>query len=184
MPLLPALALAVGDAVAVSSSCARSGEARDAVDRLASDDFPVDELEIIGSDLRTVERVTGTVTTRRAALSGGAGGAWIGLLVGLSATGPAWLGLGPGGVLIGAACGATPGVVAGHLMRGHHDLSSLSSIAATRYDVIAPDELAPGPARRDVEPRQAHDIPRTCSVLPAIHARPPSRRHCRQKTGS
>jgi hypothetical protein len=57
------------------ASFAQYNDARDAVDRLARQNFPVDELEIVGSDLRTVERVTGKMTTERAALSGAAAGA-------------------------------------------------------------------------------------------------------------
>jgi uncharacterized membrane protein len=151
MPLLSNAAPNAQDAVSVTSwntvaSFAQYNDARDAIDQLARQDFPVDELEIVGSDLRTVERVTGKITTERAALSGAAAGAsvglFVGLLVGLFTTGPAWLGLVLGGLLIGAAWGATFGFVARHLVGGHHDFSSLNTIAATRYDIIALDGLA------------------------------------------
>src|SRR5712672_441143 len=72
-------------------------EAQAAVDRLSDDGFPVEHLEIVGSDLRLVERVTGRLTKRRAGGAGAASGAWfglmIGLVVGLFTTGSAWLGL-------------------------------------------------------------------------------------------
>jgi hypothetical protein len=38
-----------------------------AVDRLSDDGFPVGKLDIVGSDLRLVERVTGRMTRARAA---------------------------------------------------------------------------------------------------------------------
>ena len=40
--------------------------AQRAVDRLSDDGFPVEQLDIVGSDVRLVERVTGRLTTGRA----------------------------------------------------------------------------------------------------------------------
>jgi hypothetical protein len=40
------------------------------VDRLSDDGFPVDKLGIVGSDLRLIERVTGRLTSARAAGAG------------------------------------------------------------------------------------------------------------------
>ena len=88
-------------------------EAQAAVDRLSDQSFPVENLDIVGSDLRTVERVTGRLTTARATAAGAASGAWfglfIGLLVGLFTRGPTWIGLIIGGLLIGAVWGAVFG---------------------------------------------------------------------------
>ena len=88
-------------------------EAQAAVDRLSDQNFPVENLDIVGSDLRTVERVTGRLTTARATMAGAASGAWfglfIGLLVGLFTRGPTWIGLIIGGLLIGAVWGAVFG---------------------------------------------------------------------------
>ena len=58
-------------------------EAQEAVDRLSDSGFPVENIDIIGSDLRTVERVTGRLTKRNAAAAGAASGAWFGLFIGL-----------------------------------------------------------------------------------------------------
>src|SRR3954465_15695479 len=84
-------------------------EAQAAVDRLSDDGFPVEYLDIVGSDLRLVERVTGRPTKRRTATAGAVSGAWFGLMVGLVVgvftTGRARLGLIVGGVVIGAVWG-------------------------------------------------------------------------------
>ena len=78
--------------------------------------------EIVGHDIRLVERVTGRLTNVRAAAAGAASGAWfglfIGLLVGLFTAGPEWLGLVLGGLLIGAFWGAMFGFFAHWVTRG------------------------------------------------------------------
>ena len=53
--------------------------AQRAVDQLSDDGFPVEHLDIVGSDLRLVERVTGRLTKGRAAAAGAASGAWFGV---------------------------------------------------------------------------------------------------------
>jgi hypothetical protein len=132
------------------ASFATYGEAQAAVDRLAASGFPVNELEIVGSGLRSVERVTGPLSWGRAVAGTAATGAWIGLfigfLVGLFTVGSTWIGLVLGGVLIGAAWGAIYGVTARWLSRGQHNFSSLHGVVATRYDVIGLDGVA-GQAR-------------------------------------
>jgi hypothetical protein len=55
--------------------------AQRAVDRLSDDGFPVEKLDIVGSGLRLVERVTGRLTRGRAAGTGALSGMWAGLLV-------------------------------------------------------------------------------------------------------
>src|SRR6201994_21458 len=57
--------------------------AQHAVDRLSDDGFPVEKLDIVGSGLRLVERVTGRLTTSRAATAGALSGLWAGLLIGV-----------------------------------------------------------------------------------------------------
>lgn len=116
-------------------------DAQRAVDRLSDDGFPVESLDIVGSDLRTVERVTGRLTNGKAAAAGAASGAWfglfIGLLVGLFTTGPTWLGLILGGVFIGALWGAAAGYAGHAATRGRRDFASTRSLMATRYDILA-----------------------------------------------
>src|SRR5215472_9400075 len=81
--------------------------AQRAVDRLSDDGFPVDKLDIVGSGVRLVERVTGRLTKARAAGAGAMSGMWAGLLFGIL------LGLFTSGhsFLAVAATGAALGVV-------------------------------------------------------------------------
>jgi hypothetical protein len=131
---------------AVVASYATYGEAQRAVDRLSDAKFPVQHVQIVGRDLQLVETVTGRLTKGRAALAGAATGAWfglfIGLLVGLFTTGPEWLGLVLGGVLIGAFWGAVFGFLAHLATGGMRDFSSLRGIVAKTYDVVVADEHA------------------------------------------
>jgi hypothetical protein len=116
-------------------------QAQAAVDRLSDEGFPVENLDIVGSGLRLVERVTGRLTKTRAAAAGAASGAWfglfIGLLVGLFTRGPTWIGLIIGGLLIGAAWGAVFGFASHAATRGRRDFSSAQTLTASRYDIIA-----------------------------------------------
>jgi hypothetical protein len=115
--------------------------AQRAVDRLSDDGFPVEKLDIIGSDLRLVERVTGRLTTARAAGAGALGGLWAGLLIGavlaLFTTGHAWLHV----VAVTAGFGALWGMIfrfAAHAgTRGQRDFSSVRTLVASRYDLVA-----------------------------------------------
>lgn len=115
--------------------------AQRAVDRLSDDGFPVEQLDIIGCDLRLVERVTGRLTKARAAGAGAASGVWagllIGILLGLFTTGNAWLGVVAAGVGFGALGGAVFGFAAHAATRGRRDFSSIRALQAARYDLIA-----------------------------------------------
>lgn len=114
--------------------------AQRAVDQLSDDGFPVEHLDIIGSDLRLVERVTGRLTKGRAAVAGAASGAWfgvlIGLLLGIFTTGP-WFGLLLVGAIIGAGWGALFGFLGHAATRGARDFASARTLVALRYDLVA-----------------------------------------------
>jgi hypothetical protein len=118
-------------------------DAQRAVDHLSDSGFPVEGVEIVGSDLHLVEHVTGRLTSGRAALVGAGSGAWfglfVGLLVGLFTTGPVWLGLVLGGAAIGAAWGAVFGFFAHSATNGQRDFSSARGLAAEHYDITVPD---------------------------------------------
>ena len=117
--------------------------AQRAVDELADEGFPVEKLDIIGSDLRLVEHVTGRLTKARAAGAGAIMGMWagllIGLLLGLFTTGHAWLGVVLAAAGFGALWGAVFGFAAHAATRGQRDFSSIRRLSATRYELIARD---------------------------------------------
>ncbi|HEX5565882.1 MAG TPA: general stress protein [Streptomyces sp.] len=130
----------ISDAWNTVASYSSYQEAQNVVDRLSDERFPVESIDIVGSDLRLVEHVTGRLTKARAAAAGAAAGAWfgllIGLLVGLFTPGPTWLGLILGGILIGAVWGAAFGFAGHAATGGKRDFSSVQSLAASHYDVI------------------------------------------------
>ncbi len=121
-------------------------DAQEAVDRLSDDGFPVEKLDIIGSELRLVERITGRLTKIRAAAAGAVGGLWIALLIGilfgLFTTGHAWLAVVATGVGLGVLWGAILGFAAHLASRGKRDFSSLRVLSAARYDLVARDGSA------------------------------------------
>jgi hypothetical protein len=122
------------------TSYPRYSDAQAAVDRLSDAHFPVEEVSIVGRDLKLVEDVTGRLSYGRAALSGAAGGAWVGVLFGLfiglfAADGRSALALLLWGLLFGALGGALLSVAAYALTGGRRDFVSVSQLVAERYDV-------------------------------------------------
>ncbi len=116
-------------------------QAQAAVDFLADQKFPVENVTIIGSDLRMVEQVLGRMTWGRAIAAGAAGGAWwglfVGLLLGIFAVEPgAWIGSILTGLLIGLLFGALFGALGYVATKGRRDFTSASAIVAGRYDVM------------------------------------------------
>jgi len=140
--------------------------AQRAVDRLSDDGFPVQQLDIVGSDLRLVERVTGRLTTARAAGAGAVSGMWIGLLIGvlfgLFTTGHAWLAMVAAGIGLGVLWGAAFGFAAHLATRGERDFSSLRGLTATHYDLIA----------REGGAERARDALSQAGLLPSDAAEP------------
>ena len=132
----------------VVASYADYAQAQAAVDHLSDRDFPVEHLSIVGEQLRTVERVTGRLTTARAALAGaGSGavfGALLGLLIGLFSVTPllSSLALALWGLVIGAVLGAAFGAAGHAALGGRRDFSSVQGIAAGRYDVVCDADFA------------------------------------------
>ena len=115
-------------------------EAQAAVDKLAKAAFPVKELAIVGTDLTSVERITGTLSWGRAAGAGALSGAWFGTFLGLlffifAPTG-ASLGILASAVLIGAGFGMIFSVVSYSVNRRRRDFTSVMQVLATRYAII------------------------------------------------
>ncbi|GAB3539506.1 hypothetical protein GCM10027403_27900 [Arthrobacter tecti] len=125
-------------------------DAQKAVDYLADSKFPVQQVSIIGNDLKTVERVTGRLSYPRVALASAATGAWFGLFVGFILTlfggDPTYLPI-ITSMALGAVFWVLFGVIAYAFQRGKRDFTSTSQVVATSYDVIADPSVA-GEARR------------------------------------
>lgn len=125
----------------VLASFERYEEAQKAVDTLSDNGFPVQNVAIVGVDLRLVEAVLGRMSWARAALGGMASGAWFGLLIGLfvslfatasnNSTELIFMGL-----LYGAAFGMVFGLISYAFTRGRRDFVSRQSLVAARYDVL------------------------------------------------
>src|SRR4051812_39348301 len=116
-------------------------QAQAAVDYLSDEKFPVENVTIIGTALRMIERVTGRLTRGRAIAAGAAGGAWWGLFVGLllgifSSNGTAWIGSVLTGLFVGLAFGAAFGWAGYAATRRRRALTSTSAIVASRYDLM------------------------------------------------
>lgn len=118
--------------------------AQEAVDVLARADFPVDKVSIVGSDLKSVERVTGKLTWGRVALAGAASGAWLGIFFGLllvifSPT--VSFAFVIAAVLIGAGFGMLFGIVSYAINRRRKDYTSVMQVLATSYSVLVDSDL-------------------------------------------
>lgn len=143
-PLDESRAVPTGDAVGSYTSYL---DAQKAVDYLADQQFPVQQVSIVGSDLKMVERVTGKLSYPRVALSGALTGAWFGLFVGLllsvfaptSATGGGYFSI-MTSILMGAAFWMLFGIATYAMQRGKRDFTSTSQVLASSYEVIVSSE--------------------------------------------
>jgi hypothetical protein len=121
-------------------------EAQRAVDFLSDQQFPVQHVSIVGSDLKMVENVLGRLTRGRAAMAGAASGAWfglfVGLLLGIFATGSSWLAAVLTGIVLGAVFGMTFGAIGYGQLRGRRDFTSRTAVVATTYDVLCDHKFA------------------------------------------
>ncbi len=115
-------------------------EAQRAVDFLSDEQFPVQHVSIVGSDLKMVENVLGRLTRGRAAMAGAATGLWFGLFVGVllsvfADSGTNTFGLILSALLYGAVMGAVFGFVGHALSGGRRDFTSKNKIVASSYDI-------------------------------------------------
>ncbi len=127
----------------VVASYATYLDAQLAVDHLSDSHFPVEQVAIVGNDLRLVEQVTGRLTRGKVVAAAAASGAWfgvfVGLLLGLFTTEGSlgdWARVVLAGVLIGAFWGGVLGLVGYAATGGQRDFSSRSGVVAERYDVL------------------------------------------------
>lgn len=122
-------------------------QAQKVVDFLSDNEFEVQQMAIVGTELKTVERVTGRVTRSKVAAAGAISGLWMGLFVGI-----AFSIFGNGnqlGFLISTPIfGAIFGLVwsqigfAAVTRGGTRDFSSVSQVVATKYEVLVEHRFA------------------------------------------
>ncbi len=125
--------------VAVATFPSYDGAQR-AVDYLAERDFPVARVEIVGTDVRSVERVTGRLTRARVAGAGALSGLWLGVFVGIASS-LLYAHFSIGLFLITGALGAAFGTIWSLVdyravtRGGRRRFTSVSRIRAERYDI-------------------------------------------------
>ncbi len=109
------------------------------VDHLADNDFPVQDVLIVGTDLKQVERVTGRLTTGKVAAGGLLSGLWLGVFVGLIFalfTEESMLAVLASTAAFGALFGVIWALVGYAATRGRRDFTSITQVVATRYEVL------------------------------------------------
>ncbi len=124
-------------------------DAQKAVDYLSDHEFPVQNVLIVGTDLKQLERVTGRLTRGKVAMGGVLSGAWLGFFVGMvfalfgSSTGSAVVSV-VSTVLFGAAFGVVWAMITYRLTNrgGERDFTSVSQVVATRYEVLVEHKFA------------------------------------------
>lgn len=129
-------------------------EAEATIRRMGTEGYPIEELSIVGRDVRSETAVHGFITTGDVTKTGAGAGAWVGGIFGLL-TGAALLvvpGVGPlfvagplvasllGGVegaVVGGAAGGGLGAVIGHFVAARHIPKYEQHLEAGRYLVVA-----------------------------------------------
>jgi len=118
----------------------RYEDAQKAVDYLSDHEFPVQNVLIVGTDLKQLERVTGRLTRGRVATGGILSGMWLGLFVGLifALFDPQASGLGTVllTVLFGAGFGVMWALIGYQFTGGQRDFTSVTQVVATQYEVL------------------------------------------------
>jgi hypothetical protein len=139
-------------------------DAQRVVAKLAEADFPVNQLSIVGNDLKTVERVTGKMTYGRAAIAGALSGLWLGIFFGIVLTlfSPSAGGLILAAAIIGAAFGMLYGIVSFAITKRQRDFTSVHQVLATNYQIVVAPQLT----------GQARHILGEAGVAPQTHWNP------------
>lgn len=115
-------------------------EAQEAVDYLSDQKFPVENLVILGTNLRTVERVTGRRTWGSVLMAGAGSGLGTGVFVSLMlwifyrGFAAFWFML-LVGLLMGALVGMVTAAIGYAMTGGRRDFDSLRLTVATAYEI-------------------------------------------------
>ena len=121
-------------------------DAQKAVDYLADEKFAVQNLAIVGTDLKSVERVLGRRSWRTVLSSGVSSGVSTGLIVGiimLIFTRPASvLVLILSCLALGVAIGLAFAAAGYALTKGKRDFTSVTQTVATKYEVLCEHKVA------------------------------------------
>ena len=120
-------------------------QAQAAVDFLSDlEDFPVEELTIVGVDLMQVERVVGRLTWPRVIFQGLLSGVWMGVFFGLllGFFSEDWIQPLVYGAGLGAVFGLVSSVIPYAASAGRRDFASTSQLVAARYDVLCAPQYA------------------------------------------
>ncbi len=165
-------------------------EAQQVVDYLSDHEFPVQDVLIVGTDLKQLERVTGRLTQRRVVGAGALSGMWFGLFVGTI-----FAIFDPQGfsmvtvlstVLLAAVFGAIWGYFGYRLTGGQRDFTSVSQVVAAKYEVLCEHkhvqrgrellaQMDPmKAAQQEVRRAQEEERARMAAQQPPTSAAPPS----------
>jgi hypothetical protein len=117
------------------------------VDYLSDNQFEVQNMSIVGTELKSVERVTGRITRSKVAAASAISGAWMGLFIGIAF---ALFGKGNqlGFVIATVLFGAIFGLIWSQIgftavtRGGTRDFSSVSQVIATKYEVLVEHRFA------------------------------------------
>ncbi len=124
----------------------RYEQAQKAVDTLSDAGFPVQNVLIVGTELRQLERVTGRLNWGRVLLGGALSGLWLGLFVGLvfSLFDPAGsaVQLIVSTMAFGAVFGAVWAAIGYAFTRGQRDFTSVSQIVPGRFEILTEHKVA------------------------------------------
>ncbi len=148
-------------------------EAQHAVDYLADNKFAVENLAIVGTDLKSMERVTGRKNWGTVLWTGVQSGVSTGLMVALIMwfvqPGSNPLALLPTALVIGILIGVAFAALGYATSRGKRDFTSISQTVATKYEVLCEHKVAtqarellrqaPGGRAAQFDPRNAPQAP-------------------------
>jgi len=128
-------------------SYATYDEAQEAVDFLSDSRFAVANLMIVGTNLRSVERVTGRRTWGSVLLQGAVSGFGTGVVVGLMfymflQSENTFLTLILSGLGLGVTFGMLSSALAYALSGGRRDFESMQQVVATGYEVLCEHKVA------------------------------------------